>query len=99
MTCTAMPITALTISLLVIGCAEQQQKRWEQEQWYGPCHDESSLLATTAGSPNSFKCPNKDHRMRVQVATHPSNEEAAALVFCECARPVAPSAAPSEDTR
>jgi hypothetical protein len=57
-----------------------------EESWSGKCHDESWLLATTAGSPDRATCPHRLHRMRVQVATHPSNEEAAALVFCECAR-------------
>lgn len=58
----------------------------EQKAWNGLCHDESVLLATTAGSPDSFRCSNKNHRMRVQVASVASNEEAAALVFCECVR-------------
>lgn len=51
-----------------------------------PCQDESSLLATTTGSPSHLRCPNRMHRMRVQVATSSSREEAAALVFCECTR-------------
>lgn len=64
-------------------------ERWQreaEETWSGKCHDESWLLATTAGSPDRATCPHRLHRMRVQVATHPSNEEAAALVFCECVR-------------
>jgi hypothetical protein len=55
-----------------------------QSQWIEPCHDSAVLLATTSGSPNAFECPNQLHRMRVQVVTSPSKEEAAALVFCEC---------------
>ena len=55
--------------------------------WTEACHDEARLLATTAGSPDKFECPNKLHRMRVQVASKATNEEAAALVFCECQRP------------
>lgn len=54
--------------------------------WEKPCTDMSWLLATTAGSPNQAACPNKSHRMRVQVATTPSQEEIGALVFCECQR-------------
>ena len=71
------------------GCESQESvnKRYARELYEGPCHDESSLLATTSGSPNSVTCPNRLHRMHVQVATHPSNEEAAALVFCQCERP------------
>lgn len=54
------------------------------------CRDESSLLATTSGSPSYFACPNRLHEMQVQVATHPSSEEAAALVFCKCRREGSP---------
>lgn len=50
------------------------------------CYDSSQLLATTAGSPSYMTCRHVDHRMRVQVVTVPSNEEAAAVVFCECQR-------------
>lgn len=57
-----------------------------QAQWAEPCRDKAMLLATTSGSPDRFECSNRLHRMHVQVATHPSNEEAAALVFCECDR-------------
>ena len=63
--------------------ADQQQLKERRE---GPCKDESMLLATTSGSPSYFACPNRLHEMQVQVATHPSNEEAAALVFCKCRR-------------
>jgi len=54
------------------------------EATYGTCHDQSWLLATTAGSPDSARCPNVHQRMRVQVATTASHEEVGALVFCEC---------------
>jgi hypothetical protein len=67
---------------------ESKQKRYEREQWEKPCSDEAVLLATTSGSPNSFRCSNQRHRMRVQVATASSNEEAAALIFCECVREI-----------
>lgn len=91
-------LVAVTIFVFCYGCdhdAEQrkidarnrERERLERE---GPCFDESTLLATTTGSPSSYKCPNRKHRMHVQVATHPSNEEAAALVFCECERTPAP---------
>lgn len=58
----------------------------ELELRHGRCYDESVLFATTAGSPDRFRCPNDRHRMRVEVATRSSPEEAAALVFCECVR-------------
>lgn len=76
------------LALMVAGCdnGEDAQKH-QRGVWEGPCHDESWLLATTSGSPSSAKCPNKNHRMRVQVASMASQEEAAALVFCECQRP------------
>lgn len=61
---------------------DKRQMAWRSND----CQDESVLVATTAGSPNGFTCPNHLHRMQVQVATHPSNEEAAALVFCQCQR-------------
>lgn len=57
-----------------------------QTMWTEPCHDEATLLATTTGSPDHIECSNRLHRMRVQVATNPSKEEVAALVFCECDR-------------
>jgi len=72
------------------GCDESPDEyaaRLKLETLTGPCHDESWLLATTGGSPSNASCSNRYHRMRVQVATHPSNEEAAALVFCECVYP------------
>lgn len=77
----------VTISLAMttlIAC--DQEEAYRKREWEGPCKDESTLLATTAGSPNRFECSNKLHRMHVQVATTSSNEEAAALVFCECVR-------------
>lgn len=65
---------------------EQEAERAKIERYEGACKDTSWLLATTSGSPSEATCPNKRHHMRVQVATAPSNEEAAALVFCECER-------------
>lgn len=61
-------------------------KAAEVELREGPCSDQSTLLATTSGSPSYFTCPNRLHEMQVQVATTPSNAEAAALVFCKCRR-------------
>jgi hypothetical protein len=74
---------------LLSGCSaddsyeERQERRGLRVRNY-PCRDQSVLLATTAGSPNEFTCPNRLHKMRVQVVTTSSNEEVAALVFCEC---------------
>ena len=80
---------------LLAGCGDfdrREKDKLEAEKqaerdWNGPCRDQSTLLATTAGSPSTFICSNKQHRMQVQIATHPSNEEAAALVFCKCEAP------------
>ena len=58
----------------------------KRQAWEAPCVDVATLLATTAGSPNETACPNKRHRMRVQVATTASNEEIGAVAFCECER-------------
>lgn len=73
---------------LAIGCESQDgyARRMEREAWEEPCHDEVKLLATTAGSPDVFKCPNKNHRLEVQVATQPSNEEVGAIALCRCLR-------------
>lgn len=91
-----MKIVFYVIAVALVSCSDQDGcifasdhntrswKREQEERWNAPCADTSWLLATTAGSPNAATCPNKNHRMRVQVATSPSNEEAAALVFCEC---------------
>jgi hypothetical protein len=91
-------VKALLLLALVSACnmpsQEQEQERERRRQqelrdreWNEPCHDISSLLATTTGSPDYLECPNKRHHMRVTVATKATNEEAAALVFCECERP------------
>jgi hypothetical protein len=78
----------ILIVLLLIGCdSPREQVRKERAvEWVEPCRDKTVLLATTAGSPNQFECGNREHVMRVQVASTPSNEEAAAVVFCECQR-------------
>lgn len=73
-------------SMWVYATQERQRREQDVLLLEGPCRDESSLLATTSGSPSYFSCPNKLHEMQVQVATHPSSEEAAALVFCKCRR-------------
>jgi hypothetical protein len=83
---------AIFVVLVVLsGCDDMDGSRRAQaiadKAWEGPCADTSWLLATTAGSPDRATCPNKAHRMRVQVATTPSHEEIGALVFCECQRP------------
>lgn len=51
-----------------------------------PCASESTLVATTSGSPSSATCPNRYHKMRVEPVTR-AGEEIAALVFCECVIP------------
>jgi hypothetical protein len=82
------PLPALILALALATAACDPPETEEQRAaraWAEPCHDESTLLATTAGSPDHFRCPNRRHRMQVQVATTGSNEEAAALVFCRCA--------------
>ena len=90
----------LLISILSISACEkyETQAKYEQEKankryaelelegWNGECHDESWLLATTFGSPDRAKCPNRKHRMKVQLASAPSHEEFGAVVFCECER-------------
>lgn len=78
-------ICLLASGLCALQC-ENPQVAYEREQWTSPCKDEAVLLATTSGSPSREACLNRDHRMQVQVATRPSNEEAAALVFCRCVR-------------
>jgi len=85
---------AFLMLVLLVGCApggacedgDSKYKREKREAWEGACADKSWLLATTAGSPDMAECPNKHHRMRVQVATTPSHEEIGAVVFCECQR-------------
>jgi hypothetical protein len=81
-------VTIVLFASLVTGCLDdiESAEARRAREWSEPCHDASRLIATTAGSMSDFECSNKRHRMRVQVATHPSNEEAAALVFCECDR-------------
>lgn len=71
-----MKIGLIVLLAIVLGGCESS----------GECADQASLLATTAGSPNFMTCPHPKHRMHVQVASVASNEEAAALVFCECER-------------
>lgn len=68
------------------GPASLAKPRLQRERdWNEPCHDVSTLVATTTGSPDSFECPNKLHRMRVAASTK-SGEEVGAVVFCECVR-------------
>lgn len=78
------------LAVFLFGCASKLKlplKSHREIEWDEPCHDESYLLATTTGSLSEATCSNRLHRMHVQVATHPSNEEIGALVFCECVRP------------
>lgn len=89
-------IIVITVMLIVgsfasVSCdngpspAAREQLRKDKE-WNEPCASESVLVATTTGSPNSFKCTNKHHVMRVQVTTTKTNEEVGAIIFCECAK-------------
>jgi hypothetical protein len=74
--------------MLLTSCHDLENygaNKRRQREWTEPCHDDSVLLRTN-GAPVSHECANRLHRMRVQVATGPSKEEAAALVFCECER-------------
>lgn len=82
-------VCAAGLSALIVTCESPTARldREKREAWVAPCQDTSVLLATTAGSPNQYTCPNQNHRMRVQVSTEPTNEEAAALVICECTKP------------
>ena len=92
-------ICIIGVGLFVTACEKYEtQARYEQEQrnkewsemelkeWVGECHDKSWLLATTFGSPDSAKCTNRKHRMKVQLASAPSHEKFGAVVFCECER-------------
>lgn len=78
---------ALLVLLALSGCngpsPAQRRAQFEEDD---SCRDTSTLLATTSGSPNQATCPNKRHRMHVQVATTASHEEVGALVFCQCER-------------
>lgn len=73
---------------------EGQQQRFDDKRaeekrqiWEGPCADETKLLATTTGSPDTFKCWNRAHRIEVQTATL-AGEEIATAVTCRCVRAV-----------
>jgi hypothetical protein len=84
--------------VLLFGCESEEKRyaRWRLRRWEEPCHDVSILVATTAGSPSDFECPNRRHRMRVQITTTKTNEEVAALVFCECVSSDSNDAGPGE---
>ena len=77
--------------LCLVGCDEDGKSPEEKmairdriEKYNEPCHDFSVLLATTTGSPSTIECPNKLHKMRIQIASAPSKEEFGAVAFCEC---------------
>ena len=55
-----------------------------KREWEAPCRDESTLIATTAGSPDRAVCPNRQHKMRVAVTSGSTPNNAAAVIFCEC---------------
>jgi hypothetical protein len=81
----------LCAGLVLLSCENQEayEKRRAAEKWNEECLDESTMVATTAGSPNSASCTNRLHRMKVQSVTL-AGEEIGALVFCECQREVKP---------
>lgn len=81
-------MTRFLILLIMTGCANEKQQAPEQAPSAvpDPCRDRAILLATTSGSPDEMICWHRLHRIRAQVVTQASKEEAAALVLCECDR-------------
>jgi hypothetical protein len=91
-------IRTTTLALLLMACGTDRRTGCPNGDGYDsyhcremfemskPCRDESRLLATTTGSPSAFACPNRLHRMRVEVSRAVAGEEIGALVFCECKR-------------
>jgi hypothetical protein len=82
--------TTGALALLVTCACKSTDEQWQQRRqraWLEPCRDSATLLATTTGSPSKRECPNRMHRLRIEVASGASNEEYAAVVFCECQRP------------
>jgi hypothetical protein len=83
------------VSILLLGCEKDlcgnniefspnaHARCVKDLQLNGPCLDTSTLVATTAGSPNGFSCSNKLHRMKVETKVI-AGEEIGALVFCQC---------------
>ena len=64
---------------------EKRHMAEANEKRTGHCFDASRVIATTAGSPDDYTCPNIGHRMRLQPVTK-AGEEIGAVVFCECQR-------------
>jgi len=80
-------ILFFSVSLLsACNYEANERERIRKLEWERPCADDASLLATTAGSPNSLTCTNKYHRMRFEVQHARSGEEIGVLVVCECER-------------
>jgi hypothetical protein len=76
------------ISHELVGCAREDMRATNEHNrlYYierSKCHDSSTLLATTFGSPNEVQCEHPDHKMRVEIATK-NGEEIGSLVHCEC---------------
>ena len=72
----------------LVGCAREDVRASnERNRLYylerAKCHDSSTLLATTFGSPDHTECDHPDHKMRVEAATK-NGEEIGSLVHCEC---------------
>jgi hypothetical protein len=94
--CSRVQLFVCALPFLAAACGDrkreiaEQIRRAAEARWNGPCADTATLLATTTGSPSDMTCPNKRHRMRVQLTSAPSNEEFGALVFCECEREPTP---------
>jgi len=85
-----MKYLLILTAMCFIGCEEgksPEQKEYDRERlekYNEPCREYSVLLATTTGSPSTMECPNKLHKMRIQIASAPSKEEFGAVAFCEC---------------
>lgn len=87
-----MKYVSFLFVLGLIGCdpMEPDAVRWArndakeiEEVSKHPCVDQVTLIATTAGSPNSAKCKHPQQKARVEVATK-AGEEIGVTVFCEC---------------
>lgn len=77
--------------VLGVGCSEgedRERRRAEQAEAELAkalnCADESTLLASTTGSPDRMRCSNARHRIEYQVVSAGS-EEVGSLVVCRCA--------------
>lgn len=67
----------------VNATAKREAQEEEERAFNGECHDEATLIATSAGSPDKARCLNRRHKMRIEVSTK-AGEEVGAVVHCEC---------------